>query len=111
MPFRAPAIVPARVFTRMPDEFRRARRNAWTDANRGGRAVDSFLEGPSVDRDGNLWVVDVPFGRVFRIAPSGTWTLVAEYDGWPNGLKIHRDGRVFLADYKNGLMTLDPSSG
>ncbi|HSE78315.1 MAG TPA: SMP-30/gluconolactonase/LRE family protein [Alphaproteobacteria bacterium] len=111
MPFREPAIVPAQVFTRMPDEFRRKRRNAWTDANRGGRDIDSFLEGPSFDRDGNLWVVDVPFGRVFRIAPSGKWTLVAEYDGWPNGLKIHRDGRVFLADYKNGLMIVDPATG
>ena len=111
MPFREPAIVPARVFTRMPDEFRRKRRNAWTDANRGGREIDSFLEGPSFDRDGNLWVVDVPFGRVFRIAPSGDWTLVTEYDGSPNGLKIHRDGRVFLADYRNGLMIVDPASG
>ena len=111
MPFRAPTSLAARVFTRMPDEFRRKRQNAWTDANRGGRAIDSFLEGPSFDRAGNLWVVDAPFGRVFRISPEGAWTLVAEYDGWPNGLTIHRDGRVFLADYKNGLMVLDAASG
>ncbi len=37
--------------------------------------------------------------------------MVAEYDGEPNGLKIHKDGRIFLADHKQGLMLLDPASG
>ena len=36
---------------------------------------------------------------------------MAEYDGWPNGLKIHRDGRIFITDYKRGIMLLDPASG
>jgi len=36
---------------------------------------------------------------------------VTQYDGWPNGLKIHRDGRIFIADYKRGLMILDPGTG
>lgn len=36
--------------------------------------------------------------------------MVVEYDGWPNGLKIHRDGRIFIADYKRGIMLLDPLS-
>ena len=39
------------------------------------------------------------------------FTLVAEYDGEPNGLKIHRDGRIFIADYKNGIVVLDPETG
>jgi len=29
----------------------------------------------------------------------------------PNGLKIHKDGRIFIADYKRGLMLLDAKSG
>src|SRR3546814_20081205 len=37
--------------------------------------------------------------------------MIAEYDGEPNGLKIHRDGRIFVADYKNGIMLVDPESG
>ena len=37
--------------------------------------------------------------------------LVAEYDGEPNGLKIHNDGRIFIADYNNGILLLDPKSG
>ena len=69
--------------------------------------MDSFLEGPSFDRKGNLYCVDIPFGRVFRVDLRGRWELVVQYDGWPNGLKLHKDGRVFIADYKRGLMLLD----
>jgi gluconolactonase len=100
-----------RVFTSLPAKFRKKRRTAWSDPNRQGAAVDSFLEGPSFDRKGNLWCVDIPFGRVFKVAPGGEWTLVAEYDGWPNGLKIHKDGGVYLCDYRKGLLRLDPKSG
>jgi gluconolactonase len=38
------------------------------------------------------------YGRIFRVSSDGAWELVTEYDGWPNGLKIHRDGRVFITD-------------
>jgi gluconolactonase len=100
------------VFTELPARFRRdGERSEWADANRGGQAVASFLEGPSFDRAGNLWVTDIPFGRIFRISPAGEWTLVAEYDGWPNGLKIHRDGRIFVTDYRRGIVVVDPATG
>jgi gluconolactonase len=101
----------ARSFTSLPVRFRNKQRTAWSDPNRAGAAVDSFLEGPSFDRDGNLWCVDIPFGRIFRISPKGEWDLAAQYDGWPNGLKIHKDGRIFIADYKKGLLVLDPRTG
>ena len=103
--------IPCTVFARVPDTHRRLVKTAWADANRGGDPVDCFLEGPSFDRAGNLYVVDIPFGRVFRVSPSGEWTVVTEYDGWPNGLKVHRDGRIFITDYKRGIMLLDPASG
>lgn len=109
--FCAPPSVETSVFTRLPDHFRKPRRTAWADGNRQGRFIDSFLEGPSFDRDGNLYVTDIPYGRIFRISPTGQWELVCEYDGWPNGLKIHRDGRIFITDYKRGIMLLDPRSG
>jgi len=98
-------------FTSMPAKYRNKRRTAWSDPNRQGAQLDSFLEGPSFDRKGNLYCVDIPFGRIFRIDPKGRWDLVIQYNGWPNGLKIHRDGRIFIADYKRGLMLLDPRSG
>jgi gluconolactonase len=101
----------ARTFSSLPGKFRKKSRTAWSDPNRAGAPVDSFLEGPSFDRDGNLWCVDIPFGRIFRIDQKGDWELAAQYDGWPNGLKIHRDGRIFIADYRRGLLVLDPKSG
>jgi gluconolactonase len=106
-----PAVLTAEVFTRLPEKFRRPVRTVWADTNRGGEAIDSFLEGPSFDRAGNLWVTDIPHGRVFRISPAGEWTQMAEYDGWPNGLKIHRDGRIFITDYKRGIVLLEPANG
>jgi len=101
----------ARTFSSLPAKFRNRQRTAWSDPNRAGSALDSFLEGPAFDRQGNLWCVDIPFGRIFRIDAGGQWELAAQYDGWPNGLKIHRDGRIFIADYRRGLMVLDPSKG
>lgn len=105
--FTPPAVIQARVLTRLPDAFRVRRRTDWCDANKPGHEIDSFLEGPSFDREGNLYVTDIPFGRIFRISPQLEWSLVAEYDGWPNGLAIHRDGSLWIADYRRGLLRLD----
>src|SRR5688500_14686170 len=110
-PFGQIRKIEVRRFASLPAKFRRKGRTAWSDPNRQGAAVDSFLEGPSFDRKGNLWCVDIPFGRIFRINKNAEWDLVAEYDGWPNGLKIHKDGRIFICDYKKGLLNLDPKTG
>ncbi|MGP1676282.1 MAG: SMP-30/gluconolactonase/LRE family protein [Burkholderiales bacterium] len=110
--FAPPQIIETRVFARLPDKLRRNDpNNSWAIVNRRGLAVDSFLEGPSFDRAGNLYVVDIPSGRILRISPAGEFELVAEYDGEPNGLKIAKDGRIFITDYRHGIMTLDPDSG
>ena len=101
---KPPQLIEARALTRLPDSFRRRRRAEWTDANKPGHEIDSFLEGPSFDREGNLYVVDIPFGRVFRISPALEWSLACEYDGWPNGTAIHRDGSLWIADYRRGLL-------
>lgn len=65
----------------------------WSSTQLHGAHAPVFLEGPSFDRDGNLWVADIPWGRIFRIDPKGGVELAAEYDGEPNGLKFHADGR------------------
>jgi len=110
--FAPPQSIETQVFARLPDSFRRKDpANVWTMTNRRGIAADSFLEGPSFDRDGNLYVVDIPYGRVFRVSPIGEFALIAEYDGEPNGLKIAKDGRIFITDYRHGIMLLDPVSG
>ncbi|HET6263405.1 MAG TPA: SMP-30/gluconolactonase/LRE family protein [Usitatibacter sp.] len=105
-----PQVIEARVLTRVPDSFRKAVRTEWCDANKPGHEIDSFLEGPCFDRAGNLYVTDIPYGRIFRISPANEWTLAAQYDGWPNGAAFHRDGSLWITDYRRGLMRLDASS-
>src|SRR5260370_40910699 len=96
----------------MPEAFRRkGARTDWADANRRGQSTDCFIEGPAFDADGNLYIGDIPFGRIFRIAPGGKWSLVVEYDGGPNGLKISPDGRILVADDMHGIMGLAPKEG
>jgi gluconolactonase len=110
--FAPPEIINTEVFARLPDRFReKDAHNSWAIVNRRGVPVDSFIEGPSFDRDGNLYIVDIPYGRVFRISPRGEFALIAEYDGEPNGLKIAQDGRIVITDYRHGLMLLNPATG
>src|SRR5690554_4620768 len=94
-----PQRLEAEVWSSLPKRLRKSgQKPDWAAANKPGQDLDCFLEGPSFDREGRLWLVDIPYGRILTIDPDGSWNVVVEYDGWPNGLKIHRDGRVFVAD-------------
>ncbi|MBV7481384.1 SMP-30/gluconolactonase/LRE family protein [Bordetella sp. BOR01] len=109
--FAAPQVVTAEVFARYPDELRTGtHQSEWNQGQPAGLASSHFLEGPSFDRDGILWCVDVVNGRLLNVCPDGAFSVVVEYDGWPNGLKIRNDGLVFIADYKNGIMVHEPGS-
>jgi gluconolactonase len=109
--FAPPPHCGTEVFTRLPDRFRKPRPTEWARWNRGGREIDSFLEGPCVDAEGRLYVTDIPFGRIFRIRAEGDWEQLTEYDGWPNGMKMAPDGHLLVTDYKRGLLRLNPASG
>ncbi len=107
-----PKLIETKIFSAMPDNFRRKGvATEWADANRPGVPTDCFIEGPSFDAQGNLYIVDIPFGRIFKITPDGKWSLAVEYEGWPNGLKISREGRILVADYRHGIMELDAKAG
>jgi gluconolactonase len=110
--FQAPEVRETTLFTRMPDRLRRTGvRSDWADANRSGQPTDSFLEGPVFDASGNLYVTDIPFGRIFRIDPRGEWEQIAEWDGEPNGMKFLDEREVLITDYRNGLMACDIATG
>jgi gluconolactonase len=111
--FTAPPVLHTEVFARIPESLRKtgqlsAERLA---AGKGSLHTHSQIEGPVFDAQGNLWIVDIAFGRIFRIDPAGHFDVVAEYDGEPNGLKFHPDGTLYIADHKRGLLTLDAASG
>lgn len=100
------------VFATVPDHLHiTSRRSNWVDVQLHGAAAPAFLEGPSFDAQGNLWVTDIPWGRLLRIDPQGRMECALEYDGEPNGLAFHPDGRAFITDNKNGLVVFDPRSG
>lgn len=61
------------------------------------------------DAAGNLFVVDVAWGRILRLDGSGEFTVVVDYDGEPNGLAVAADGRIFIADHQRGLLVVNPS--
>ena len=109
--FTPPTVIEARVLTRMPDAMRRPVRSAWADANKPGHVVDCFLEGPCFDRQGQLYLTDIPHGRILRVSPTGEWQELANTGGWPNGIAIHQDGSLWVTDYRRGLLRIDPSTG
>ena len=109
--YAAPPSVEAGLFASIPEQFHKSGTNIWIDVQLHGAPTPAFLEGPAFDRDGNLWVVDIPWGRLFKVTPQGEVSCAFEYDGQPNGLAFHKDGRLFIADAWNGIMAFDPATG
>ncbi len=110
--FAPPPSIEAKVFTTIPEQFwQHGRDSEWARVQFHGAETPTFLEGPAFDVHGNLWVTDIPWGRLFKIASDGSVTLGAEYDGQPNGLKFMADGRALIADHHHGMMVFDPATG
>lgn len=110
--FAAPPAVMAEVFCRIPDTLRRfGETTEWARVQLHGAAAPVFLEGPVFDAEGNLWVTDIPWGRLFRIDPEGHCEVGFEYDGQPNGMKFLADGRLLVADHHKGMVICDLASG
>lgn len=95
--FAAPPVIETKVFSRVPVE-------------KTGSRKPIILEGPCFDRDGNLYCVNIYYGQIFKISPDGVAEPFVHYDGEPNGLQMHKDGRIFIADHKDGLLVLDTQS-
>lgn len=109
--FRPPAEIETSVFVDVNAAYGvHDHESEWAKLLFGRPITPSFLEGPSFDRAGNLWLVDVAHGRLFRVTPSGEITCEIQYEGEPNGLAFHRDGYGVIADHYHGLMRFDPGS-
>jgi len=113
--FAAPPIKETRIFAQLPqvlDLSASDRRSLWlADRPMHGTKVGSFLEGPAFDRLGRLHCVDIAYGRIFRIDGDGRFSVALEYEGAPNGMQFHRDGRAFIADHRRGLLAAGPDGG
>jgi gluconolactonase len=106
-----PKLIETKVFAEVPRELQLDAETAFVRDMFHGQRGGSFLEGPSFDRDGNLIMVDIAHGRILKLTPAKDWSVVTQYDGMPNGLKIHKDGRYFVTDRRNGVVIVDPVSG
>ena len=78
--FPAPPDIKTEIFTRLPDTLRKQNTGANAAHQRGAGPAHSFLEGPSFDRDGNLWATDgqARDGKgnvVYKFSPQGTLLL------------------------------------
>ena len=57
-----------------------------------------FLEGPAFDRQGNLFVSSIFDSRILRITPKKKVEVIFQKEGLlPDGIAIHKDGRLFIA--------------
>ena len=96
---------------RLPEEYRHmGEPSAWAKMTRPGQSMHSFLEAAFFDADGNLWLSDVPYGRVFKVSPEGDWSLSHQIDGEPHAMRIAPDGRHIAVDYRHGLIELTGQS-
>lgn len=118
--YAAPPVIETEVFACLPNSLRKSGKHSrWVEFRAKGSTpmdsplerMDSYLEGPSFDRKGNLYCVDIAYGRIFRVSPDGVFSVVIEYDGEPYSCKVHKDGRIFVADRLHGIMVLDPEKG
>ena len=70
-----------------------------------------LLEGPSFDRDGNLYVSSVYTGEIFKITPDKEVTSFFKDEGVRSmaSIDIHKDGRLFCCTFLDGgIIAVDP---
>lgn len=98
--YPAPPVIQAEVYVQIPASLRcSGQPTEW----RGGSASppsDIFLEGPTWTSGGDLYVTDIPYGRIIKIDTLKQATECVRYDGEPNGLALRDDGCILVADYK-----------
>ncbi|KAG5657965.1 hypothetical protein KAF25_006916 [Fusarium avenaceum] len=106
-----PPTIEAEVWLRIPDDKRCIGQNSEWRGGFAGPFKHIFLEGPVVDSVGNLYVVDIPYGRILKIDKDKNVSVACTWDGEPNGLVGTADGDLLVADYKQGILSFNPETG
>jgi gluconolactonase len=103
--FAPPPVIETRQVARLPASLH-------VEGRVSGRyeARKYYLEGPAIARDGTLFFTDIPGGRILRLTADNQIEIFLEYEGEPNGMKIHADGRIFVADNVYGIVWIDPET-
>ena len=67
------------------------------------------LEGPAFDRVGNLFISSVLDGRILKITPDKeVTTILNKARLMPDGIAIHKDGRLFVACASGNIISMNP---
>ncbi len=70
-----------------------------------------FTEGPTSDRDGNVFFVDQDNNRILKYDTSGTLSTFMQPSNYSNGMTFDNDGRLIAAaDEKNEMWAIDVAS-
>lgn len=71
-----------------------------------------FTEGPTTDREGNVYFTDQPNDRIMKWSVDGKLTTFKQPSGRSNGLCFDAQGRLWAcADEKNELWRIDVATG
>lgn len=97
--FNPPPTIKAELYFTVPPSLRCNDESEWRGGFAGGYE-NIFLEGPTTDDKGNLWITDIPHGRILKFDSDRQGTECIKYDGEPNGMAIRKDGKFVVADYK-----------
>ncbi len=58
----------------------------------------AFTEGPTVDREGNVYFTDLVWQKILRLSPAGIMSTFREQSNNANGLLIDREGRLVACE-------------
>jgi hypothetical protein len=86
-----------------PDRTAGRRADGRGDPGPGGYRLRLVDHPPAFDRAGNLYVTDIPFGRIFRVDAGGGFTLVAEY--------VTNDANLLIPPSIWGTLTHEAAAG
>ena len=99
-----PTVIEPTIFAQVPDELQLLDRDSHMSRDIfRGRPLGSFLEGPSFDRDGNLYVSESgdkgkQNGGIYRVDPNGSTQLWSNnMPGFYNGIAIDPTGTFLYA--------------
>jgi gluconolactonase len=61
-------------------------------------ATTAFTEGPTVDRDGNVYFSEIMSQRIMKLSPDGVLSTYREHSNNANGLVIDPEGRLIACE-------------
>lgn len=104
-----PPVIVAEDYVRIPEEVRCTQESEWRGGFTGGYQ-NIFLEGPLIDKNGDLFITDIPHGQILKVDKELKVSRCIKYDGEPNGMALRSDGKFVVADYKKVSSTQDTCS-